>query len=136
MNLPFGAFGENLTTAGLLESLVCIGDEFRAGTAVIRVTQPRRPCFKLAMKFGRPDIIKRFMNSGKSGIYFSVIEEGVLGAGDEIVYLRSDEHRIMVSEVAELLITKNLDRARIEKILHSNLAAQMKASVAKLLDRV
>jgi len=135
VNFPWGAFGENLTTSGLLESSVCIGDEFQAGTAVIRVTQPRLPCYKLAMKLGRPDIIRRFMKSCRSGIYFSVVEEGVLGVGDELAYLRSDQHKITVLEVAEVFTRRDNDRVRIEKIMHSNLAAQMKASVAHVFSR-
>jgi MOSC domain-containing protein YiiM len=132
MELPFGTFGENLTTEGLLESSVCIGDEFRAGTAVIKVTQPRLPCFKLAIKLGRYDIIKRFIKSCKSGIYFSVVEEGMLGAGDDIVKLSSDKHGVTVLEVAALFATRTFEPEQIERILNSNLADQMKESVADL----
>jgi MOSC domain-containing protein YiiM len=132
-DLPFGAFGENLTTVGLLEDFVCIGDEFRMGTAIVRVSQPRLPCYKLALRIGRIDIIKRFMMSGRSGIYFSVVQEGLLGVGDEIVFLKGDENKITVGEVAKLFITPNLDLSRVEKIMNSNLAAQMKASVKSLL---
>jgi len=128
--LAWGAFGENLTTERLLESTVCIGDEFRVGTAVIRATQPRLPCYKLAIKIGRSDIIRRFIKSGRSGIYFSVVEEGVIGAGDELIYLRGDEHKVTVREVAELFIRKSQNAEQIERILNSNLAAQMKSFVA------
>ena len=75
MDLPYGMFGENLTTEDLLEDAACIGDRFRIGSAVLEVTQPRMPCFKLGIRFGRADIVKRFWQSGRSGIYFSVIEE-------------------------------------------------------------
>ncbi len=129
-DLAWGAFGENLTTERLVESDVYIGDEFRVGTAVIRVTQPRLPCYKLAMKFGRSDMIKRFVKSGRSGIYFSVVEEGVTGTGDELIYLRGDGHKVTVREVAELFIRKSRDADQIKRILSSNLAAQMKSSVA------
>ncbi len=135
VNLHPGAFGENLTTAGLLESSVFIGDEFQAGTAVIRVTQPRLPCYKLAMKLGRNDIIKRFMKSGRSGIYFSVVQEGALGAGDELLYLRGDNNKITVLEVAEVFTRRNNDPVQIEKIMSSNLAAQMKGFVANFFSR-
>ncbi len=129
--LTWGSFGENLTTERLLESTVCIGDEFRVGTATIRVTQPRLPCYKLAIKLGRSDIIRRFIKSGRSGIYFSVLEEGVVGVGDELMYVRGDEHKITVREVAELFIQKSQDPEQIERILNSNLAAQMKSFVAE-----
>lgn len=76
MDLGPGAFGENLTTAGLLEPDVCIGDIWTWGNAVLQVCQPRYPCFKLAMRLGRPDIIKRFLASGRSGWYLRVLHPG------------------------------------------------------------
>src|SRR5712692_6598330 len=82
--LPFGMFGENLTTIGLLEESVHIGDRFRIGSAVLEVTQPRMPCYKLGIRFGRADMVKMFWTSGRSGIYFSVVDEGDIGAGDAI----------------------------------------------------
>jgi MOSC domain-containing protein YiiM len=84
MELPWGMFGENFTTEGLLEQAVNIGDQFRLGSAVAMVTQPRVPCYKLAAKFGREDIIKRFLASGRSGFYLKVVQEGEVGAGDRI----------------------------------------------------
>ena len=71
----------------MLESTTCIGDRLRIGTAELVVTQPRQPCFKLAMKFGRQDMIKRFLKSGRSGFYLSVAKEGDVGAGDAIELL-------------------------------------------------
>src|SRR6187402_738717 len=82
--LEWGAFGENLTVEGLLETTTYIGDRLRIGTAEMVVTQPRQPCFKLAYKFGRQDMISRFVKSGRSGFYLRVIKEGVLGTGDSI----------------------------------------------------
>lgn len=131
--IEYAGFGENLTTENLLETDVCIGDEFQAGTAIIRVTQPRLPCYKLGIRFGRPDIVKRFMKSGRSGIYFSVVQEGVLEAGDELVRIKSDPDNISVSEVANLFNQRTLDPERIEKILQSKLADQMKMFVSGLV---
>jgi MOSC domain-containing protein YiiM len=74
--LPYGMFGENFTTAGLEESKVNIGDRFRIGVAEVTVTEPRMPCYKLGIKFGRTDIIRRFLASGRTGFYFSVQREG------------------------------------------------------------
>jgi MOSC domain-containing protein YiiM len=133
--LDWGAFGENLTTERLLENTVCIGDEFRVGTAVIKVTQPRLPCYKLAIKIGREDIVRRFVKSGRSGIYFSVVEEGMIGVGDELIYVGGDEHKVTVREVAELFIHRTNDDAQIERILNSNLAAQMKSFIADAYQR-
>lgn len=76
MDLPWGMFGENLTTEGLLEDKVNIGDKLKIGTALFMVTQPRMPCYKLGIKFGRNDIIKRFLRSSRTGFYFSVLDEG------------------------------------------------------------
>jgi MOSC domain-containing protein YiiM len=82
--LPPGSFGENLTIAGLLEADVHVGDHLQIGTAVFQVTQPRTPCFKLALKFGRPDMIHRFLASGRSGFYLSVVTEGLVKAGSSV----------------------------------------------------
>ena len=82
--LPFGQFGENLTVEGLPESLVRIGDVYRVGSAVLQVSQPRSPCYKLSLKMGRPDFGKDFLASGHPGFYLRVLEEGELGAGDPI----------------------------------------------------
>jgi MOSC domain-containing protein YiiM len=77
-------FGENLTTKGLLEGDVRVGDRFRVGTAILEATAPRFPCFKLGIRFGREDIEDRFLESGRSGFYFRVVREGEVGAGDTI----------------------------------------------------
>jgi len=82
--LPWGVFGENLTTKGLLEDRVQIGDRYRIGSAEFQVTEPRMPCYKLALRFGRQDMVKRFMKSGRTGFYLAVLKEGEIGAGDAI----------------------------------------------------
>jgi MOSC domain-containing protein YiiM len=102
MDLQWAAFGENLTTEGLTESDTHIGDRFRIGQPVVMVTQPRLPCFKLAAKFQRDDILKRFLESGRSGFYFSAIEEGMVSAGDSIERMHRDESGISVSDVNNL----------------------------------
>jgi MOSC domain-containing protein YiiM len=102
LDLPQGAFGENFTTAGLLEETVHIGDRFRVGSAEFVVTQPRMPCFKLGIRFNRPDIVKRFMQSGRSGFYFAVLKEGEVTAGDSIQLLKRDEHGVTVADIVNL----------------------------------
>lgn len=102
MEFPFGAFGENLTTEGLLESTVHIGDRFRAGSCEFVVTQPRMPCFKLGVRFGRADMVKRFLHSGRTGFYLAVLREGNLAAGDSIDLLAEDENRISVADIVGL----------------------------------
>ena len=102
MDLPWGVFGENLTTEGLLEETLHIGDRLRVGSSEFLVTQPRMPCFKLGIRFGRPDIVKRFLQSGRSGFYFAVLQEGEVAAGDSIELLKQDEHGVTVADVVNL----------------------------------
>jgi len=102
MELPWGMFGENLTIEGLLEGDVNIGDRFQVGTAEVMVTQPRMPCYKLGIKFGRADIVKRFLDSHRSGFYFSVIQEGELEAGDTLEMISRDENQISVTDIFRL----------------------------------
>jgi MOSC domain-containing protein YiiM len=102
MELPWGMFGENLTTTGLLEGAVNVGDTFRIGSAVAMVTQPRVPCYKLAAKFGREDIVKRFLASGRSGFYLKVVQEGEVEVGDAIELISRDGHAVTVEDVANL----------------------------------
>jgi MOSC domain-containing protein YiiM len=99
--LPWGMFGENFTTEGLDET-VNIGDRFRIAGAEVTVTQPRMPCYKLGIKFGRPDILRRFLKSGRTGFYFSVQREGEVGAGDEIEQLQRDSHNVTVADITNL----------------------------------
>ena len=99
MELPFGMFGENLTTEGVLEKDVGIGDKFRIGTAEFLVTEPRQPCFKLGIRFGRTDIIKRFAKSGRSGFYVAIAKAGELGAGDEIESISREEFAPSIFDV-------------------------------------
>jgi MOSC domain-containing protein YiiM len=100
--LDWGMFGENLTLAGALEGDVRVGDRYRVGEAVVMVTQPRVPCYKLGLKFGRDDMIKRFLESGRSGFYFSVIEEGNVGAGDELQLVGQEDSSLTIAEINRL----------------------------------
>ncbi len=104
VDLPWGSFGENLTTEGLLESEVHIGDRFTIGGAEVVITQPRLPCFKLNLKFDRDDMIKRFLASHFTGFYFRVLREGEVGAGDEIVRVHEDENRVSVLDILRLYL--------------------------------
>lgn len=106
MSLPWGTFGENLTTQGLAEDTVHIGDRLQAGSAILMVTQPRMPCYKLALRFNRDDIIKRFLRSRRSGFYFSIVQEGEVSAGSEITILSRDSHRVTVTDISQLYLSK------------------------------
>ena len=100
--LPWGAFGENLTTEGLLETTVRVGDQLRIGSTELVVTQPRMPCFKLGVRFDRPDMVKRFMRSGRTGFYLAVMKEGKVGAGDPVDLVPADAQAISVAEIVTL----------------------------------
>ena len=97
--LPWGMFGENFTTVGLFESELHIGDRLQVGSAIIVVRQPRIPCFKLAVKFRRDDILARFLRSGRSGFYFSVEREGSVQAGDTFEFLSREPQAITIAEM-------------------------------------
>jgi MOSC domain-containing protein YiiM len=105
-DLPYGAFGENLTTSGLSEDTVCIGDTLRIGSAEFVVTQPRMPCFKLQIRFDRADMVKRFAQSGRSGFYLRVVREGEVEAGDEITFISRDERRVSVADVVRSILSR------------------------------
>jgi MOSC domain-containing protein YiiM len=96
--LPYGIFGENFTTEGLDERSVHIGDQFRIGGAVVEVTQPRMPCYKLGIRFGRPDLPKRFHASGRCGFYLAVLQEGEVGAGDVWERIARNDQQVSVIE--------------------------------------
>ena len=108
--LPWGAFGENLTTEGLSEETVRIGDRLRIGSTDLIVTQPRMPCFKLGLRFGRPDMVKRFLQSGRSGFYLAVLQEGDVGAGDAVEHVAHDEHALSVADIALLYNAETPDQ--------------------------
>jgi MOSC domain-containing protein YiiM len=116
---PFsmGAFGENLTTRGLGEDTLCIGDYLRIGSAILMVSQPRMPCYKLELRLGRDDMIKRFLMSGRSGFYFSVIEPGEVSAKSEIQILERDPNRVSVTDVVHLYLGWTRDADLLERAM-------------------
>ena len=102
MKLPYGMFGENFTTEGLFEDAVNVGDRFRVGDAELMATEPRLPCYKLGIKFERNDIIKRFLQSRRTGFYFAVVREGEVKTGDEIELVSRDQNRITIADITRL----------------------------------
>jgi MOSC domain-containing protein YiiM len=101
--LSFGDFGENLTTAGLMEGDIYLGDRLRIGSAELVVTQPREPCITLNARLSTKDISARIRKSGQSGFYFSVVEEGIIKNGDSIEYVNRDENRVTVSDFNQII---------------------------------
>jgi MOSC domain-containing protein YiiM len=116
-HLPWGMFGENFTTEGLAEAGVHIGDRFRIGTAEVMVTEPRLPCYKLGVKFGREDIVKKFLRSMRTGFYFAVVKEGEVETGDAIEVLRRDANGISIAEVTLTYLHKKHDALSIKRVL-------------------
>jgi MOSC domain-containing protein YiiM len=113
--LPHGAFGENLTTSGLLEDELLVGDELEIGGALLRVTEPRIPCYKLGLRFGRADMVRRFLAVGRPGFYLAVVREGELGAGDPIAYHQRPRHGFSVGEIARLHASAATDLERLAR---------------------
>ncbi|HSA75862.1 MAG TPA: MOSC domain-containing protein, partial [Candidatus Nitrosocosmicus sp.] len=100
--MPYGMFGENFTTEGFMESEISVGDCFGIGSSKVIATQPRMPCYKLGIKFGNMDILRKFLASGRSGIYFKVLEEGEVGVGDSIIRLESDSNRVTINDIVRM----------------------------------
>jgi len=117
MALPWAAFGENLTVEGLGEADLRVGDALRIGSAEFIVTQPRLPCYKLNVRFQRPDMVKRFLRSGRTGFYLAVIKEGELAAGDEIQLIPTDRSAITIPEVVTLYTSKKRDGALLRRAI-------------------
>lgn len=118
--LPMGMFGENFTIDdggdGLQEESVYLGDRFSVGTAEVTVTQPRLPCYKLGVRFGSDDMVKRFLASGRTGFYLAVVREGEVGAGDEMKLLAQEANAVALSEITHLYVTKRYGGAEIRAV--------------------
>ncbi len=137
MELPWGMFGENLTTEGLVEEAVNIGDRLRVGTVEVVVTQPRMPCQKLAIKFDRPDIIKRFLASGRTGFYFRVLQEGEVGAGDAIEQISRDENDLSVADITRLYAHAKDDVATLQRaVRHKVLPTDWREYFQRRIEKV
>jgi MOSC domain-containing protein YiiM len=119
MDLPWATFGENLTTEGLLED-VRIGDRFRIGSAEFVVTQPRLPCYKLGIRFGRMDIIKRMLKSGRTGFYFAVTSEGEVGPGDAIEAIERSDEGLTVADIVNLYTIDADNQERLRRASKSS----------------
>ena len=118
MDLPWASFGENLTTEGLSEG-VRIGDRFRVGTAEFVVTQPRMPCYKLGIRLGRQDVLRRMLRTGRTGFYFSVAVEGEVGAGDRIELVSRSEEDLSVADVVRLFTAESGNQELLRRAMRS-----------------
>jgi MOSC domain-containing protein YiiM len=136
-DLDFGYFGENLTTDGLLENQVRIGDRFQIGEAIFEVSQPRSPCFKLAMKVGASKILKPFLSSGRTGFYFRVVQEGNIEARNAIERIYSDADAPTVNEITRLYYFERQDIAGLRKAIGTGALSEVwRRDFAKRLERL
>lgn len=115
VELPWGVFGENFTTEGLLEGGLQIGDRLRVGSAEFTVTQPRMPCFKLGIRFGSPEMVKLFLQSQRSGFYLSVRREGEVGAGDSIEHTESRESGVTITDIVDLYVSDSENQELLKR---------------------
>ena len=115
ISFNYGMFGENLTTEGLLEHELNVGDRLCVGSAELMVTKPRLPCYKLNLKFGREDIVKRFLQSRRTGFYFAVLREGTIGAADQIEILSRDANGVTVADITQLYAFDRNDSAGMRR---------------------
>jgi len=119
IDLHWGMFGENFSTVGLTEAELHIGDRFQIGSAKVMVRQPRMPCYKLAAKFQRDDMLERFLLSGRSGFYFSVEQEGEVAVGDPFELLSRDHDGITIADMNRLFVREKYDRDLLQKALNT-----------------
>ena len=134
-DFPWGAFGEILSIEGLSEATVNIGDRFRIGNAEVMVTQPRFPCYKLNLKFGRDDMVKRFLNSRLSGIYFSIMQEGEIGAGDSVERIYQDNHNVTVADIVQIYVGEAEDDLVYRALQVPALAACLRKDFQQRMER-
>ena len=131
----WGLFGENFSVEDMDEASIFIGDEYRVGTARVVVTEPRMPCFKLGVRFGMPDMPKRFLRSQRSGFYFGVVEEGEVKAGDTLDLLSKHPDGLTIADVTGLYTTEKDNVALLRKAIAATaLPDSWKGSFANQLD--
>ena len=123
LDLTYGIFGENLTVEGLYEDQINIGDIFKIGEAVVQATQPRQPCFKLIFRFANEEIVQQFVNSGFSGVYVRVLENGVVKTGDNVEIIEK-KNSLSIQKVYELLYTSELQKEAIIKAVNDPFIAK------------
>jgi MOSC domain-containing protein YiiM len=117
VDLPWGMFGENFTTDGLHEEAVYIGDRFQIGETEVMATEPRMPCYKLGIKFGRADIIKRFLAGRRTGFYFAVVREGMVAAGDSIKLIGREQQEIRIADITRLYAFEKNDLKALRRAI-------------------
>lgn len=120
-DLSPGSFGENITSEGITEAELHVGDVLRIGTVILQVLQPRSPCYKLQLKFGRADMVAQFVKLGLPGWYASVLQSGQFSAGDPIEVISEAPERITILEIWRYSLVSNPDAETLDRIMHLNL---------------
>lgn len=130
--LPPAAFGENITAAGLLEETVHIGDVFQLGEAVVQISQPRQPCFKLAARYNEPKLALFVKQTGYTGFYFRVLTEGFVSAASRLKRIQSHPAVITIQKANQIMDSSDSDVKDIKKLLQvEELAESWKEELAK-----
>ncbi|MCJ2091447.1 MOSC domain-containing protein [Methylobacterium sp. J-072] len=131
-----GAFGENLSTAGLTETDICVGDLWRAGSVLLQVSQARQPCWKLNHRFGAADMARRVQTSGRTGWYYRVVEPGVIAAGDRLRLIDRPHPAWPLARLLRTFYVDRLDRAALAGIAELDaLSPSWRALARRRLDR-
>jgi MOSC domain-containing protein YiiM len=115
VELPLGAFGENFSAEGILEDQIRVGDRIRVGSAEFMVTQPRMPCYKLGIRFNRRDIVKRFLQSKRTGFYLAVLREGEVEEGDAIEFIAKQESGVTITEIVNLYLADSQNQELLRR---------------------
>jgi MOSC domain-containing protein YiiM len=137
IDFPPGMFGENFTVEGLIEEKVLIGDRFRIGEAEVIVTQPRLPCYKLGVKFGRADMVKRFLASRRTGFYFAVLREGMVEAGNSIELIGREAESVSVADITRVYAFEKEDLETMQRAIKVKaLPESWKDHLQKQIDKV
>ena len=130
-----GAFGENFSTYGCTEQTVCLGDRFRVGTALLEISQGRMPCWKLNDRFGVKDMSLRVQQTGRTGWYYRVLEEGVLAAGASFELIARPHPHWSVARLSAVLFDKQVDAAVIRQCLELHLAPSWRRTLERRLEK-
>lgn len=120
LDFNYGIFGENLTVKGLDETKISVGDIYKIGTALVQVTQPREPCFKLGIRFGTQAILKQFIKHARPGTYVRVLEEGLIKPGDKMILVQAATNSLTTTQLFTLLFAKQKDQSQLALIVNND----------------
>ena len=120
LDFNYGIFGENLTVKGLDETKISVGDIYKIGTALVQVTQPREPCFKLGIRFGTQAILKQFIKHARPGTYVRVLEEGLIKPGDKMILVQAATNSLTTTQLFSLLFAKQKDQSQLALIVNND----------------